>query len=173
MKFLIFTIIEIYIFSLFVDYYGFWSSLLIYFVPSVLGLMIISLYGRASMMSLQLKLSKGEPPTGALLNTAAIFIGGLMLIPPSMVLRSFALILLLPGVRHLFLFIAKTFFLVKILSKLKTNQFGNGFFYMGSFGSGDYYQNQQNQTTEREASVIDIEAIEVSQKQIESSENKN
>lgn len=172
MKFLVFTLLEVYIFSLFVDYYGFWESLLIYFIPSVFGMLIISIYGRASMMALQMKLAKGEEPTGSLLNTAAIFIGGLMLIPPSMILRFFALILILPGIRHLFLFLAKSFFLAKIISKIKTNQFGNGFFYMGSFGSGDFYQTQNRPPEERDVSVIDVEAIDVSKPQIENT-NKN
>ncbi|MGZ3745889.1 MAG: FxsA family protein, partial [Pseudobdellovibrionaceae bacterium] len=126
------VLIEILIFSTFVHFYNFWDVFLCYLLPSFLGVMLFSMMGRNMMMFLQGGLAPGEMPGDKMLHRGAILLGSILLIIPLFLTRVLALFLILPILRHLSIFIFKTF-LFKRLAKSQFSfiRFGRG---AGNFG---------------------------------------
>jgi UPF0716 family protein affecting phage T7 exclusion len=73
---------EIFFFFIALSRLGFLSTMLIYFVPSLLGLLIISVWGRFAMGSFR-SVQAGKNPENKVLNTLAIFVAGIGFLVPS------------------------------------------------------------------------------------------
>lgn len=125
-----FIIAELVIFILAVNHWGFLNTLGFYLLPCLLGFLIVATVGRLAMMSMQTSLMRGELPANRILNSGAIFIAGLLLLIPSFFARVGAVILLLPGLRHLALWKFKS------TMKKKMAQGSRGFGFGGPFGFG-------------------------------------
>lgn len=168
-----FVIAEIVIFVMAVKSWGFFNALGLYLVPCLLGLFIVSTVGRVAVMTLQTTVMKGQLPAGKILHSGAIFLSGLLFLIPSFFTRLFALVLFLPGLRHLAVWRFKIFMAQKLAQGAGSFNFGAG----GPFGFGrgstsgfryyefrqdgqDVYEASQEREV-REATVLDVTPLKV------------
>lgn len=157
--------LEIIIFWLVVGRLGILNTLLIYFMPCLLGILIVSTWGRVALVSLQMAFARGEVPGKKVLHAGAIFIGGICLAVPSFFARILGIALLLPGLRHLMLWKFKANLLQKMAQGSTTFNF-SGFRFGGGAGpfTRDTSYTDFGSSTEREVfsnNVIDIKPIEI------------
>lgn len=163
---------EILIFFFAVKQWGFLSTLGFYFLPCLLGLLIVSTVGRLALLSLQTSVMKGQLPANRLLHSAALFFSGLLFLIPSFFARVLAVVLFLPGLRHLAVWRFKLFMAKQIAKGAGTFTFGGPFgFGAGSAGSGfKYYHYRgtpsgfEDVSAEREVSetsVLDVTPLQV------------
>lgn len=154
-----FFLAEIILFFVSVDALGWGQTLLLYFAPCLVGLLIVSLWGRVALLSVQASLMRGEIPTGKLMHSGAIFLAGLCFLVPSFFLRLLGLGLLLPGARHWLIWR----FQAKMKQKIRQ---GNASFRFGGFGfSGQEPFSADSGSVEREvgnANVLDVKPLQVS-----------
>lgn len=167
-------IAELLIFIMAVKSWGFLDSLGIYLMPSLLGFVILSLVKRTGFAQMQMSMMSGQKPEKSLLHSGAIFLGAILLIVPSFFTRVLAIILILPGLRHLIIWRFE-----KGMQKRMQNGAQGGFSFGGPFGFGGgagagpagggftYYQYRSkptgddfNQESPRER-VIDAEVLDV------------
>ncbi len=141
--FLIFLILEIILGSWLTEWVGFWTTLLIYFVPTIFGLPLVIFENQMNWASFQKQMASGHAPDQPLLRLMAGFIGSLLMLIPSLIARLLALFLIFPPTRFLIVFTFRNWLGRKILAK------------SFSFGSG------AEPPFERDARVIDIEAIKI------------
>jgi len=169
------VVLEVLIFSTFVHFYGFWDVFLAYFLPSVLGVLLLSFSGRNLVLSLQSSFSQGQLPSDNLLHRGAVLLGSLLLIIPMFTTRVFAVFLIVPLLRHLAVFIFKAF-LFKRLAKsthftfIRTGGggpfgFGGGFKTQSDFEKG--FSATEERPREREAEVVDVTPIQITHSKIE------
>lgn len=140
--------LEIYLFFRVAGTMGFFAALLIYWAPCLLGTFILRLQSRTAMAQMQEKLKRGESSVGVL-GLGANFFAGLLLLLPFLSTRVLALVLLLPGTRQLTLFLARAWIIKKLAN-------GTFVFAGRGFPGGPY-----NAPVERDATVIDVEAVEI------------
>lgn len=179
------VLIEILIFTTFVHFFDFWDVFFAYLAPSFLGAVLFSLMGRSIMISLQGGFNQGQLPGNRVLHKGAILLGCVMLIVPMFLTRVLALILILPGFRHLAIFIFKTF-IFKRLANSAFVKFGNGFpggfSTGGGFPGGGGFGNQQQgpqyrryqgpfpfeeePRQERDVEVVNVTPIEITHTKI-------
>lgn len=163
---------EIFIFFFAVKQWGFLNTLGLYLLPCVLGFVIISTVGRLALLSLQSTVMKGQLPANRLLHSAALFFSGLLFLIPSFFARVLAVVLFLPGLRHLAVWWFKLFMAKQIAKGTSAFTFGGPFgFGAGSAGGGfKYYQYRgtpsgfQDVSAEREVSetnVLDVTPLQV------------
>lgn len=168
-----FVITEIVIFVMAVKSWGFFSTLGLYLLPCLLGFFIVTTVGRVAVMTLQATVMKGQLPAGRILHSGAIFLSGLLFLIPSFFARVLALVLFLPGLRHLVVWRFKLFMAKKLAKGGGSFSFGAG----GPFGFGTrassgfrYYEFRQegqgmyeaSQEREvREANVLDVTPLEI------------
>lgn len=124
---------EIFIFFFAVKQWGFLNTLGIYLLPCVLGFLIVSTVGRMAIMTLQGSVMKGQLPGNRLLHSGAIFFSGLLFMVPSFFARVAAVVLFLPGLRHIFVAWFKVFMAKKIAKGTANFSFGGA---GGPFGFG-------------------------------------
>ncbi|MGZ3774954.1 MAG: FxsA family protein [Pseudobdellovibrionaceae bacterium] len=166
-----FVIAEIVIFVLSVEHFGFLNTIGFYILPSLFGFLIVSTVGRMAISTLQSTVTRGQLPTGRILNSAAIFISGLLFLIPSFFTRLLGLILFLPGLRHLVVWYFKNNMSKKMAAGGKGFNFGAGSFGFGTGSSGfRYYEYKSGNmdfgpaTEERdvtEANVLDVTPLAV------------
>lgn len=128
-----FIIAEFVIFYFAVQEWGFFNAVGIYLAPCILGMLILSTVGRMAMMTLQSTMTRGQVPGNKILHSGAIFISGILFCIPSFFTRVIALVLLLPGLRHLAVWRFKVFMAKQIArGSARVFNFGAG----GPFGFG-------------------------------------
>ncbi|GEM_PF-1213011 len=169
-------IAEIFIFVMAIKHWGFLNTLGAYLLPSFLGLIIVSTVGRMAMMTMQSTLMRGQLPANKILHSGAIFLSGLLLLIPSFSTRLIAVILLLPGLRHMAIWRFKAFMAKKIAqgSSKAFSGFGfskgganssSGFRYYEFRSDGSGFQEEFREQQEREvkdAEVLDVKPLEIS-----------
>ena len=148
-------IAEFVIFWLAVQKFGFLTTLEIYFLPCLLGILIMNFVGRAAISNFQGAATNGQIPGKKILNSVAIFISGLLFLIPSFFSRIFAVILFLPGLRHFALWRFKSYMARKI-SEGAGNAFsfeaGGPFSFGGGASGFRYYNFRQQQGHYQDAS---------------------
>ena len=161
MPIVFFLIAELLIFAGFADHFGFLKTLAAYILPSFLGFMIVLRQGTMTVASLQASLMRGQRPDSALLHAAARIFGGVLMITPFFMGRVLAVCLLLPGVRHILLFI----FSKKMMgwAAQKAQQGGFKFYYSsrGPFDGASPYSRDSFQGPTRDAEIVDVTPVEV------------
>lgn len=172
-------IAEIVIFIMAVQHWGFLNTLGLYLLPCLLGLFIVSTVGRMALMTLQTTVMRGQLPGGRILHSGAIFFSGILFLVPSFFTRVIALILLLPGLRHLVVWRFKLYMAKKVAQgSAQAFNFGAGPFGfgagMGKGGSSGFryyeFRNQGNgfeevrEEREIDAEVLDVTPLEISHK---------
>lgn len=168
-------IAEVFIFITAIKHWGFLNTLGVYLAPSLLGLIIVSFVGRMAIMTMQSSLMRGQLPTNKILHSGAVFLSGLFLLIPSFTTRLIAVVLLLPGLRHMAIWRFKAFMAKKVAqgSAKAFSGFGFGrgansssgfrYYEFRSDGSGFREESQERQEREvRDAEVLDVKPLEIS-----------
>lgn len=154
---------EIFLFFFFLSRIGVLPTLGFYFLPCLLGILILQIWGRYTIMQIQAAAMTGQQPGNKLLNAGAIFISGLCFLIPSFFLRILGVLLFLPGTRHFLIWKLKG----RILQSMKAGASGmnfGGFSFRagGPFGGGSSFGSQPD---ERDVSsfhaVLDVKPLEV------------
>ncbi len=140
----IFLILEISLGAWVAELFGFWTTLLIYFVPTFFGLPLVIFENQMNWATFQKQMASGRAPDQPLFNLMAGFFGSLLLLVPSLICRMMAVFLLFPPTRFLIVFSCKNWWARKMMD--------------GSFSFGRTVEPH----FERDAQVIDIEAIKIS-----------
>lgn len=180
---------ELLIFIMAVKSWGFLDTLGMYLMPSLLGFIILSLVKRTGWAQMQMSMMSGQKPEKSLLHSAAIFIGAILLIVPSFFTRVLAIILILPGLRHLMIWRFE-----KGVQKRMQSGAQGGFSFGGPFGFGGgpagagggftYYQYssknagqgfEQEPARERviDAEVLDVTPLEITHSESSQDSSKN
>lgn len=158
-----FVIAEIVIFVFSVQHWGFLNTLGFYFLPSLLGVAIISTVGRFALLDLQAQMMKGDLPGSRILHSGAIFISGLLFLIPSFFSRVAAVVLFLPGLRHLAVWRFKSTMAQRMAQGARGFRFGNGGFQYYEFRRGGTgFEEPSREREVHEASVLDVTPLKVS-----------
>ena len=161
----VFIILEVLAFTTMTHFYDFWDTFFIYTTPSFLGFILFSMLGRRLVSTLQGGLQVGQLPSDSILNGGAMLAGSVLLIVPLFTPRLIAVFLIVPGFRHLSIFIFKTY----IFKKISKNAFT---FVRGPFNRG--FEHPRESPMERDAEVVNITPIEITHTKIDpDSESKN
>jgi UPF0716 protein FxsA len=144
------VIAEFVIFFLAVKQWGFFNTLGIYLLPCLLGFFIVTTVGRLALLTMQKTVTRGQLPGNQILNSGAIFLSGLLFLIPSFFARIAALVLFLPGLRHMAvwrfkLYLAKQ--MAKGTSNFRFGGMGGGPFGFGNGGGGFQYYEFKNDGT--------------------------
>ncbi|WP_185970843.1 FxsA family protein [Alkalicoccobacillus porphyridii] len=91
--------IEIALFYLIIQLIGIWATLFLMLATSAIGLILARKEGLNAIRLFRLQLSKGEPPTGVVLDGICIFIGGILLLLPGFLTDLFGFVLFVPFTR--------------------------------------------------------------------------
>lgn len=152
--------------------FGFFAALAMYWLPCILGMLLIQFQSRTAMLQMQERLKRGERSAGVL-GMGANFFAGLMLLLPFFTTRVIALALLLPGVRQLVLLVARGWLMKKLANGSFVfmgrgmpgaqgggpgGNFGGG---RGPFGGAGAFGDDFGPRVERDATVIDVEAVQL------------
>ncbi|KYG66323.1 hypothetical protein AZI86_04510 [Bdellovibrio bacteriovorus] len=165
------VIAEFLIFFFAVKQWGFLNTLGLYLLPCLLGFVIVSVVGRLAMYNLQNSMRGGQLPGNQLLSSGAVFISGILFLVPSFFARVLAVILFLPGLRHLAIWKFKSFLAKKMAQGSGGFQFGGPFGFGGGTGGFRTYQYRTRnhgfdepsagEREVREANVLDVTPIKV------------
>lgn len=167
--FLVWLIVEVFIFVKMTSWVGWGDTFLFYFAPVFLGVLLISFWSRMGLVSIQTTLLQGQVPGKRLLHTAAIFLGGVCLVVPTMTTRLLAVALILPGFRHLLIWRFQAFVAQKIATG-STQAFsfmkgGVGGFKFYHFRSGDgVSENRESgmRNVTPHQDILDVSAVRIS-----------
>ncbi|MBX2988420.1 MAG: FxsA family protein [Bdellovibrionaceae bacterium] len=147
--------------------FGFFKVLLWYILPSFLGFVFLSLQSRAALLTLQKRLAEGRDPGFQLLNTAAKFLAGVFLVIPMLTTRVLGVILLVPGLRHVFLLSVHAWIARKI-TQGTFRVFRGGPMGGGGMGGTRFRTytftggaDPREAREERDATVIDVQPLEI------------
>ncbi|MEZ5817857.1 MAG: FxsA family protein [Hyphomicrobiaceae bacterium] len=80
--------------------FGFWPVLGLVVATFVLGSAILTRVGFSSALKVREALARGEPPVGAMLDSAMVVVAAFLLITPGLIADAVGLALLIPPVRH-------------------------------------------------------------------------
>jgi UPF0716 protein FxsA len=79
---------------------GFWPVMGIVIATFVFGSAILGRSGLSSALKVREALARGEPPVGAMLDSAVVVVAGVLLMTPGLIADVTGLLLLIPPVRH-------------------------------------------------------------------------
>lgn len=99
--FLIFPILELYVFFKVSSAIGFFPALLLIFAGSALGLLVVRVAGLATALRTRDSLQRGEMPAEEMFHGLMLALGGGLLLIPGFISDIVGLFLLLPFVRRL------------------------------------------------------------------------
>lgn len=168
-------ILEILIFTTFVHFFGFWDVFLAYSLPSLLGVLLFSMTGRSMLLAMQRGFAQGQLPGDNVLHRGAVMIGSIFLIIPLFLTRFVAVFLIVPVLRHLSIFIFKTFIFKRLahsrFSFIRTAGpfgFGSGGFRSGGFGqsSSEFEEPREAPRQERDVEVVNVTPIQITHTKI-------
>lgn len=131
--FLSWFIFEVVLHSLFIYNYSFWDDFLFVFGSGVLGLFLLVLLGRNTISDLQVKLRSNQVPGSIIIHRTLLMIGAFFIFLPGVATDIFGVLLILPGLRHLVIWLGAGW-LAKFVASgayhhIRFNQFGGGFYY--------------------------------------------
>lgn len=78
---------------------GFWPAFAIVIVTFMLGALVVGRSGFTSAIKVRDALASGEPPVGAMLDSAMVVVAGVLLMTPGFVADTIGLALLIPPLR--------------------------------------------------------------------------
>lgn len=167
MFFLILIFVEIFLGLTCLRFVGFGVTFLIYFLPCLLGMLFFSLQNQGVWLRFQREMAAGQSPDQQLIQMVSRFAGVVLLLVPSLLARSMAVLLLFPPTRFLLVKLGRTW----LLHKLRQGSFrafggrpdfgaNTGGFRYYDFSRGSSFEEEPR--VERDAQVIDIEPIKLS-----------
>jgi UPF0716 protein FxsA len=134
--FLIYSALEISLLYKFISNYSFWDAFGIMFTTAILGFYILTTQGKAAFMDLQKATQRGVNPASHVVHKLLIALGGLFLIMPGLLGDIIGTLLILPGIRHIVVFIGEVFLIKKIANIFTSNVQSKGF--KMHFGNMDF-----------------------------------
>ncbi len=163
---LIFPFAEAFMFYKFIQAYSFLDAVFLVMLSGVLGVVIMKMQGKATLLHFQRDLMSGKLPDKQILHRALVVVGGLLLFVPGIISDILGILCILPGSRHLFAWYLKKMFQKGLLK---------GSVYFGGFGAGrpsgpsmgnmggmrGGFTYREQAPLERDAQVVDIEPIEI------------
>lgn len=164
---LLYLFLEGYTFFKFIEVYSFMDAILLIFTSGVLGIALMSLQGRSVFLTLQKDLAQGQMPSSRVIHRACILFAGLLFLIPGFVSDIFAILLVLPGTRHLFIHYTKK----KLTGALKKGRvmFFSNVGGMGGMGG----MRGETRSPERDAQVVDVTPLEVTHRKIDPPQGDN
>lgn len=147
--------------------YGAGNTFFALFLSAVIGIGILRNQGRNMIVKMQGTMARGQAPTDELLHGIFIFASGLLFLIPGFFSDVLALILLLPGTRHLVHWMFKR----QIAKRLKNGNFR--VFTYGSAGGGAWTREsgfKSESTRDVTPKVIDVTPISVESREVDDSE---
>lgn len=161
---LLFPAIEIFLFYKFSQIYSFWDAVLWVILVAFLGILIIKLQGKSTLLLLQKDLAQGKIPATQVMHRSFVILGGILLVIPGFLTDLMGLAAILPGTRHLMVA-----YLKNMISKglLRGRVFTSGFGFQTPDGGfqfrhmGGFPPPHGRRNEERDAQVVDIEPIEI------------
>jgi len=160
--FIVFPVAEIMTFIKVGDTYGYFNAFMAIVVSFIVGLMVVQSQGRALLMRAQTELMRGQLPANAVVQSALVFVGGLLLMLPGFLSDAIGLLCIVPGTRHLIgVWVRRVF--KRQLEKGRVQFFGSGGGFSAGFGSGfggPFKQDTEN-GFERDVSpkIIDVKPL--------------
>lgn len=164
--FIAWPFIEIYLFIKVVNIYGFFNAFMATLTAFFIGLLIIKAQSRTFLIKVQSELAQGKVPAVSVINSALLFLGGVLICVPGFFSDFIGVLLVLPGSRHLLALYVRSYLARKISNgtfKVFTNGFGGGF--GGGFQKRHPFENNSQDfgsiQDERDVSprVIDVKPI--------------
>jgi UPF0716 family protein affecting phage T7 exclusion len=159
--FFLFPVAEIYTYFKFIAAYSFIDAILYTLTSAALGMMLMSLTGKAVVADMQKNLSQQKLPTDRIMHRAVLLLGGLLIFLPGILSDILGALCLLPGSRHLVVAYAKIKFagaFAKGSIRFFKTGAGAG---MGGMGAGAA-QWPPPIREERDATIVDVTPISVS-----------
>jgi UPF0716 protein FxsA len=155
---LCYPFVEIYLLIRFAQIFSFWDVLFFIVSTGGLGILIMSMFGKALLMEAQKSFSGGRVPDGKVLHRVLIFLGGVLIFLPGVLSDLVGLLMILPGTRHLMVWYLR-WYLARAMTRgtFRFFQAGSRGF---SFGAGFNMRQDFEAPQERDAEVIEIEALE-------------
>ncbi|KNC14448.1 FxsA family protein [Pseudomonas coleopterorum] len=98
--FLLFPVLELYVFFKVSTAIGFFPALLLIIAGSVLGVLVMRVAGLATVLRTRASLQRGELPAEQMFNGLVTAMGGVLLIVPGFITDVFGVLCLLPFTRH-------------------------------------------------------------------------
>ncbi len=98
--FLLFPVLELYVFFKVSTAIGFFPALLLIIAGSALGVLVMRVAGLATVLRTRASLQRGELPAEQMFNGLVTAVGGVLLIVPGFVSDLLAVLCLLPFTRH-------------------------------------------------------------------------
>lgn len=148
------VLFEIVLFFLVMGQLGFVNTLGVYFLPSLLGLLILSFQSRSALMRLQVEMAEGKNPGRRLMGAVANFFAGVFFVVPTFTTRLVALFLIVPGVRRIFFLVLQRWISKRVgrgasafRAEFRTRQWDSG--------------EETGIRVEKDAKVIDVEPLEI------------
>jgi len=164
---LLYPFAEIYVFYKFIEAYSFLDAVFLVAMSSILGITIMKLQGKATLMLFQQNLMQGQLPATQILHRALVVVGGLLFLVPGIISDVLGALCILPGSRHLLVWYLKVMFAKGMLrGRVYFNGFGQGSTSSGGAGGFSYTSSSSNFRTERDAQVVDVEPIEITHHKI-------
>ncbi len=160
---------EIYAWYLFISKYSFGDAIFLVITTGALGYFIMTLQGKATLLSMQASLTQGKMPAGGILNRGAIMVGGVFLMIPGLISKVMGVLFVFPGSRHILIWGLKIYIAEKIAKgafQVFTNVSGkanDGNFHGGfgrGFGGGFYRAGGTSTTTEVSREMRDVVDIQ-------------
>lgn len=154
-----FLLAESALFWILVEKYDFGSVLLYYWAPTLVGFIFLGLFARQLMFRIQTMmtstLASGKDMSMSVMSQVAILTGIILLLLPFMTARLLAILLLLPGFRHLILWKFQKVIAQKVTENFKGgggnfNAPGFKFYYKSSSSGFNPIRNQAPETVERD-----------------------
>jgi UPF0716 protein FxsA len=135
--FILFPVAEIYVFMKVGDQYGYFNAFMALVVSFIVGLLVVQSQGRAFLMRAQGDLMRGQLPANAVVQSALVFVGGLLLMVPGFLSDALGVLCIIPGTRHLIGLWARRAFKNQ-LAKGRVRFFGAGGATGGGFGGAGF-----------------------------------
>ena len=100
--FIIFPIAEVIVLARVASRIGIWDTLFLLVFSGAFGAYLANLQGRVALLKIQQALSEGRTPTGEMLDSFLVFIGGILFIVPGFISDILGFLLIFPVTRWIF-----------------------------------------------------------------------
>jgi UPF0716 protein FxsA len=169
-------LMEIFVFVFVTQQLGFLTAVGIYFAPCVLGVLIMSIVGRLSLLELQKIVASGNEPGPRLIHSGVMFLSGLCFLVPSFSTRIVGVILLLPGTRHLLIWKFKKSLTGKLRQSsgfgFNRNSGTSGFRYYEFRGNARGFEEAHQEREVHEANILDVTPLSVTHESKKKTDNE-
>lgn len=167
---LLFPVLEIYLMIRLSDLFSFWDVVLYFVTMGFFGSLLMRFLGAGTFQQVQAQIQSGKEPSQLLLHRGLMVFGAFLIMIPGVISDFLGLLCLFPGTRHFILWFGRAY----LQKKFKA---GHVKFYTSGAGFGGFSRGFSNSSGapfgvrhERDAEVIDIQALESKSEKLKDSE---